>query len=205
MKELIAIQQGLKAPKDKYNDFGKYKYRSAESILEAVKPLLADQYCTLTINDELVFVGSRYYIKATCTITNEKGEQVQTSALAREEETKKGMDASQVTGACSSYARKYALNGLFAIDDTKDADALNTSAEYTATQKTLLRVTMADYLAGKCTEAIAYLTGQYDSTTGDIPADAIEKARAARNWDNDAFEAVCDKARRNAFVNDLNA
>lgn len=131
MKELITIQSRLKAPKDNFNSFGRYKYRSAEGILEAVKPLLTEQKCTLTITDDIVGVGDRIYVKATVTIKNEKGDSESTTAFAREEESKKGMDASQVTGTASSYARKYALNGLFAIDDTKDADALNTSKEYT--------------------------------------------------------------------------
>ena len=131
MKELAIIQSRLKAPKGQYNSFGKYKYRSCEDIVEAVKPLLAEQGCALIMSDEMVFVGDRYYIKATVTIQNAAGEKVQSTALAREEEEKKGMDASQITGTASSYARKYALNGLLAIDDTKDADALNTSADYT--------------------------------------------------------------------------
>lgn len=120
------IQQGLKAPKDLTNKFGGYKYRSAETILEAVKPLLHEQSCILTINDEMVAVGERVYVKATATITTvEPGEGISVSAFAREPEDKKGSDASQITGAASSYARKYALNGLFCIDDTKDADATN--------------------------------------------------------------------------------
>ena len=131
MKELAVIQSRLKAPKGQYNSFGKYNYRSCEDIVEAVKPLLVEQGCALIMSDEMVFVGDRYYIKATVTIQNAAGEQVQSTALAREEEEKKGMDASQITGTASSYARKYALNGLLAIDDTKDADALNTSADYT--------------------------------------------------------------------------
>lgn len=131
MKELQIIQSKLKAPKGNYNSFGKYKYRSAEDILEAVKPLLNEENCVLTLSDEIVQVGARYYIKATCTLVNSDGQIVETSAFARETETKTGMDASQITGTASSYARKYALNGLFCIDDTKDADALNTSAEYT--------------------------------------------------------------------------
>ena len=134
MKELIAIQSTLNAPKGQYNTFGKYKYRSCEDILGAVKPLLNKFGCTLTISDDVVMVGSRIYIKSTATITNSAGEKEVTTAYAREEDQKKGMDASQVTGAASSYARKYALNGLFAIDDTKDADTLNTSAQYTQPQ-----------------------------------------------------------------------
>lgn len=122
MKELIAIQSELKAPKGQYNSFGKYSYRSAEDILEAVKPLCHKNNCVLTLSDEMVSVGERYYIKATVTLRSENGEETKVTAYAREEETKKGMDASQITGTASSYARKYALNGLFCIDDTKDAD-----------------------------------------------------------------------------------
>lgn len=122
MKELIEIQSKLKAPKNQRNNFGKYNYRSAEDILEAVKPLLKEQSCILTIEDDIVQIGERYYIKATATLYNEKGSMAQVHAFAREAETKAGMDVSQITGATSSYARKYALNGLFAIDDNKDTD-----------------------------------------------------------------------------------
>lgn len=124
MKEkLLSIQQDLKCNKGQYNSFGKYKYRSCEDILESVKPLLKEHKCILTLNDELVYIGERYYIKATATILDvESSEEIHNTAYAREEEDKKGMDGSQITGTSSSYARKYALNGLFAIDDTKDAD-----------------------------------------------------------------------------------
>lgn len=125
-ENLAAIQAALKAPKSQFNSFGGYHYRNAEDILEAVKPLLAQQGCVLTCTDELVLIGERYYVKATATICNKEGQIVQTCAYAREEESKKGMDGSQVTGASSSYARKYALNGLFCIDDTKDSDTTNT-------------------------------------------------------------------------------
>jgi len=132
---LAMIQAKLKAPKDQYNSFGKYKYRSAEGILEAVKPLLKELNCTLWITDEMVEVGGRIYVKATACFTPTEvtgmAGPLKVSAYARESESKAGMDASQITGAASSYARKYALNGLFAIDDTKDADALNTSPDYT--------------------------------------------------------------------------
>lgn len=129
MKELITIQSELKAPKTQVNRFGGYKYRKAEDILEAVKPLLAKQKCTLIITDDIVMVGNRIYVKATATIKNEKGEFEETTGWAREEETKKGMDGSQITGASSSYARKYALNGLFAIDDNADSDTTNTGQQ----------------------------------------------------------------------------
>lgn len=125
MKELITIQSKLKAPKGQYNSFGKYKYRSCEDILEAIKPLLKETGCVLTITDDIVLVGERFYVKATVSLRNSSGETITTSAFAREEETKKGMDGSQVTGASSSYARKYALNGMFCIDDTKDSDTTN--------------------------------------------------------------------------------
>lgn len=121
MKHLMAIQRELKAPKGNYNSFGKYKYRSCEDILEAVKPLCYKNESVLTISDELCQIGERYYVKATATLKTPDTEFIAT-AYARESETKKGQDESQITGTASSYARKYALNGLFCIDDTKDAD-----------------------------------------------------------------------------------
>lgn len=127
MKRLIEIQKKLKAPKNQYNSFGKYKYRSCEDILEGVKPLLAELGLALVIHDNVQFVEGRFYVVTYASLYDEEGKFIVSStAYAREEETKKGMDGSQVTGAASSYARKYALNGLFAIDDTKDADATNT-------------------------------------------------------------------------------
>ena len=135
MKELISIQSELKAPKTQYNKFGGYKYRKAEDILEAVKPLLAKQKCTLIITDDIVMVGSRIYVKATATIKNEKGEYETSTGWAREEETKKGMDGRQITGASSSYARKYALNGLLAIDDNADSDTTNDGQHQAAQQQ----------------------------------------------------------------------
>nr|DAK78222.1 MAG TPA: ERF superfamily protein [Caudoviricetes sp.] len=120
---LMAVQAELKAPKNQHNSFGKYDYRSAEDIIEAVKPLLKENGLFLNMSDEVVLVGDRYYIKATVKVVDVvTGESVQTSALAREAAQKKGMDESQVTGTASSYARKYALNGLFAIDDNRDTD-----------------------------------------------------------------------------------
>ena len=128
--KLLEIQQAIKAPKDQRNDFGNYKYRSCEDIVEAVKPLLGEQKAVLTISDEIKMIGERYYIFATAAIVDaETGERVEVTAQAREADSKKGMDPSQVTGATSSYARKYALNGLLAIDDTKDADAQAPSQE----------------------------------------------------------------------------
>lgn len=122
-EKLFNIQQELKCNKGQYNSFGKYHYRSCEDILEAVKPLLNKYKCIITLSDDVGCVGERYYIKAEATITDlETGESIVNCAYAREEDTKKGMDGSQITGTSSSYARKYALNGLLLIDDTKDAD-----------------------------------------------------------------------------------
>lgn len=126
IEKIVAIQSELKAPKGQYNSFGKYNYRSCEDILEGVKPLLTKHGLVLTIQDSIDLIGDRFYVKATATITDGK-ERLSTSAYARESLDKKGMDASQVTGATSSYARKYALNGLLAIDDTKDADTMDNS------------------------------------------------------------------------------
>lgn len=122
-EKLLAVQKELKAPKGQYNSFGRYNYRSCEDILEGVKPLLSKHKATLYISDSLELIGTRFYVKATVKFVDvETNESIENSAYAREEELKKGMDSSQVTGATSSYARKYALNGLFLIDDTKDAD-----------------------------------------------------------------------------------
>ena len=129
---LLKIQEELKAPKGQYNSFGKYNYRSCEDILEAVKPLLQAHSCTLTLSDDIVQVGERYYVKATATIVTDNGESVAVTAFARESLDKKGMDDSQITGTASSYARKYALNGLFLIDDTKDAEEMYLTAEKAA-------------------------------------------------------------------------
>lgn len=120
------IQHKLKAPKGQYNSFGKYNYRSCEDILEGVKPLLKEHDLALLIDDEIVQIGERYYVKATAKITDGR-EIVSATAYAREPDTKKGMDESQITGATSSYARKYALNALLCIDDTKDADTMDNS------------------------------------------------------------------------------
>ena len=123
MEKLTRIQTELKAPKKQYNSFGKYNYRSCEDILDALKPLLDRYNASVIISDDIVLVGARFYVKATATfIDNETGQQKSATAFAREPETKKGMDESQITGTASSYARKYCLNGLFLIDDTKDAD-----------------------------------------------------------------------------------
>lgn len=122
--ELSRIQRTLKAPKNQRNNFGGYNYRSCEDIMEAVKPLLND--CVLTVTDDVVQIADRFYVKATARIALSSEDYIENSAFAREPLDKKGMDSAQITGATSSYARKYAMNGLLAIDDTKDADATNT-------------------------------------------------------------------------------
>lgn len=131
-EKLSKVQTELKAPKGQYNSFGKYKYRSCEDILEAVKPLNAKHGVVLTVGDEVVEISNRFYVKATATFVDiESGEKIINTALAREDDAKKGMDGSQITGTASSYARKCCLNGLFCIDDTKDAD----TDEYRAQQE----------------------------------------------------------------------
>ena len=122
-EKLMEVQSELKAPKGQFNSFGKYKYRSCEDVLEALKPLLKKQGLILIITDDIKMIGDRFYIQANVTLSDtETGDVLNCSAFAREEESKKGMDGSQVTGAASSYARKYALNGMFCIDDNKDFD-----------------------------------------------------------------------------------
>lgn len=126
-KKLLDVQTELKAPKGQFNKFGNYSYRSCEDILESVKPLLKQVKATVILTDEIKLVGDRYYVEATCKFIDiETGNVLENKSLAREDENKKGMDLAQVTGSCSSYARKYALNGMFCIDDVKDSDATNT-------------------------------------------------------------------------------
>ena len=125
-EKLQVVQSRLRAPKTEYNAFGKYKYRNTESILKAVKPLLKEVNAVITLEDEVVFVEGRHYMKTTASFIDvETREVISTTASAREEEVKKGMSSDQISGACSSYSRKYSLNGLFLIDDNKDADVLN--------------------------------------------------------------------------------
>lgn len=185
-ERLIHIQGELKAPKSQENKFGGYKYRSCEDILEAVKPLLKKEKVTLTISDDIVEVGGRVYVKATASLSDGE-DTISTSAFAREAESKKGMDDSQITGSASSYARKYALNGLFAIDDTKDADATNTHGKgQTEDHKAIAELdnrpaTAAQIMRIKDTiENIAGLLGYYGVTrleelTFAQARDAIEK------------------------------
>lgn len=161
-EKLLKIQSELKAPKGQTNSFGNYKYRSCEDILEALKPLLKVHGLTLVLGDEVVNIGNHNYIKATATI-GDKEDRMWTTAYAREAEVKKGMDDAQITGACSSYARKYALNGLFAIDDTKDADTQD-NKEYES--KTVSKPT-AQKATPKQFEMLLSLAKQEGATTRD--------------------------------------
>jgi hypothetical protein len=141
---LVKIQAELKAPKGQFNSFGKYKYRNAEDIIEAVKPILYKYGTALVISDEVVQVGERIYIKATATLLDKTDNHYSVNGWAREEEVKKGMDAAQITGSASSYARKYALNGLFAIDDTKDSDATNEHKDEVGEEKRMKLITLLE-------------------------------------------------------------
>lgn len=189
MDALKKIQQELKAPKGQYNSFGKYNYRSAEDILEAVKPLLGKYDAELTLSDDIIEVGGRIYVKASAEIRD--GSTVVTvTAFAREPEEKKGMDASQVTGTASSYARKYALNGLFLIDDTKDADSneyrQQTEQSYTASGKVsspqvkmieeLIKDTKSDL--GKL--LVFYRVTHLEDMTKEQGQDCIEKLKSKK-------------------------
>jgi hypothetical protein len=144
--KLVNIQAELKAPKNQVNSFGKYKYRSAEDIIEAVKPILFKHQTALLISDEIVQVADRVYVKATAMLIDETNEElpIKVYGWAREEEVKKGMDAAQITGSASSYARKYALNGLFAIDDTKDADSTNEHKDEVGEEKRMKLIALLE-------------------------------------------------------------
>ena len=182
-KKLIEVQTKLKAPKNQYNSFGKYSYRNCEDILEALKPILKEVGATIIISDEVVPVNERYYVKATVKfIDTETGEVVEASANAREEDNKKGMDSSQLTGSTSSYARKYALNGLFAIDDTKDSDFTNT---HDKEKKTLEVISEAQakrmYMLAK---------GKDPDIIKQILSNAV--FNASRDITKDKYNAICE-------------
>lgn len=183
--KLAAIQAELKAPKNQYNDFGKYNYRSCEDILEAVKPLAKVQGCAVVLSDEAVDVAGWHYVKAMVQLVSDEGETVTAAAYAREPESKKGMDASQITGTASSYARKYALSGLFALDDTKDADTQDNSSEGRPAQKAAKKAYCCDD-CGKPFVKITDRTGtvwtpaeQYDAAASVSP-DGKARCRACR-------------------------
>lgn len=160
MKELITIQSRLKAPKKNVNKFGGYNYRKCEDILEAAKPICNELNCAIILSDDIVVIADRVYVKATATILNSEGKTFSVNAYAREEESKKGMDNAQVTGSASSYARKYALNGLLAIDDTNDPDTYEQPAE--KPKKKSIGGTELDNKA-TCDALVAWAFGKYQA------------------------------------------
>lgn len=174
-QQLSEIQARLVAPKGQTNAFGKYKYRSCEDILEAVKPILAEFNATLIISDEIVMMGERFYVKATARVTFSSEDFAQSNAFAREPLIKKGMDEAQITGATSSYARKYALNGLFAIDDTKDADTKDNSEKPKAPVE-LNQQVLADFEATATMDELQSLWAGIDNK----PAYALAKNAAKK-------------------------
>lgn len=172
-EKLLNIQTELKAPKNQFNKFGGFKYRSCEDILEALKPVLSKYKLAMIITDDIITVNNRNYVKATVKLFNtEKEEFIENSAIAREEESKKGMDGSQITGASSSYARKYALNGLFAIDDTKDSDSTNT---YDGVEKKTQTKKVVDSETDKRNKAIEMIMKNTTEEEGNYIDDLVFK------------------------------
>ena len=159
-EKLLSVQSELKAPKSQFNKFGGYQYRSCEDILEALKPICLKHKALTKISDEIIYVEGRHYVKATVTFIDiEDGQKIESYGLAREEESKKGMDGSQITGSSSSYARKYALNGMFAIDDTKDSDSSNTHGK--EENKTNTKASNKVYRCNACAKEIDYNVAKY--------------------------------------------
>ena len=185
----MGIQTKLKAPKSQRNSFGNYNYRSCEDILEAVKPLLDEFKVALTIKDEIILIGERYYIKATATLIDiDTGDTTETSAYARESAEKRGMDSSQVTGATSSYARKYALNGLFAIDDNKDADATNTHG------KEAIKVNMTPALSEAQLKRL-YAIGNKAGIKKEVLDSTVKKSFGCepKNMTKEQYQNICER------------
>lgn len=187
--KLVKIQSELRVPKNNYNKFSNFYYRSAEDIQEALKPLLAENGLTLLLSDEVVLIGSRYYIKATASLTDGK-ETVATEAYAREEEVKKGMDGSQISGSSSSYSRKYALNGMFLIDDTKDADTRDNKEEE-VDQKESLKKIGDDILASRLRIKIKNVV-----LTEDLEKLKPEITEAGKVLTREQFESVINEAKK---------
>ena len=200
-EKLMAIQTEIKAPKNLYNSFGKYKYRNAEGICEAVKPYLIKEKCSLTLTDDVVCVGDSNYIKATATLTDlEKGEQVSVSALARESVEKKGMDDSQITGTASSYARKYALNGLFLLDDTKDAD---TDEYHEQTRGKQSEADKAEAFDKKCDEIgnLKIAKVKVDIIKKKCADEGVDESKVLKLYKINSFEEMSEKQFSNAINN----
>lgn len=191
VKSMATIQSSLKAPKGQTNKFGGYKYRSCEDILESVKPHLKKHGLVLTITDDITEVGGRVYVQATATVHNDEGHSVSTTGFAREEENKKGMDASQITGSASSYARKYALNGLFCIDDTKDSDATNSHGRTAPAKKAPAKKATASGLSDEEMEQLEnYIRNSKNSLAAFQAVDEKHGKRMTAKQ-NDALKAAC--------------
>lgn len=191
VESMAAIQSSLKAPKGQTNKFGGYKYRSCEDILEAVKPLLKKHKLVLTITDDMTEVGGRVYVKATASVHNAEGHSILTNGFAREEENKKGMDSSQITGSASSYARKYALNGLFCIDDTKDSDATNSHGRTAPAKKAPAKKASA---SGMSDEEMEQLESYIRNSKNSLAAfQAVDEKHGNRMTpkQNDILKAAC--------------
>lgn len=191
VESMAAIQSSLKAPKGQTNKFGGYKYRSCEDILEAVKPLLKKHKLVLTITDDMTEVGGRVYVKATASVHNAEGHSILTNGFAREEENKKGMDSSQITGSASSYARKYALNGLFCIDDTKDSDATNSHGRTAPAKKAPTKKASA---SGMSDEEMEQLESYIRNSKNSLAAfQAVDEKHGNRMTpkQNDILKAAC--------------
>ena len=213
-EKLSAIQSELKAPKSQYNSFGKYNYRNCEDILEAVKPLCAKYKAVSVMGDEVIQIGERYYIKSTARLIDlESDGVVENTAYAREEAEKKGMDGSQVTGASSSYARKYALNGLFAIDDTKDSDTTNneqkapreaTKAQAVAKVEEFKRLTKSELISvwkvPNVEKAVEYLEKTVGKSLSEFTASETEDARALLEAQKIKREKALKEQAKNAEI-----
>ena len=202
-ESLTAVQCELKAPKNQKNTFGNYNYRSCEDILEAAKPLLAKRKLAITISDEIVQVGDRIYVKATATVRDFEGNMISAVAFAREPETRKGMDDAQVTGATSSYARKYALNGLLAIDDTKDADTYESiqAGKQTAKKTTAAQQTVAEGVCVICQKPITDHPTNKKYTAKYVIAESTKKYGAAICLECLMKKAAQEKAQQEGTTN----
>lgn len=200
-EKLMKIQTELKCPKNLYNSFGKYKYRNAEGICEAVKPYLAKYSCSLVLSDDIIMVGDRIYVKATATLTDfESNVHTSVSAMARESEEKKGMDESQITGTASSYARKYALNGLFLLDDTKDAD---TDEYHNQTHGKQTEADKAEAFDKNCDEIgkMKISNIKVNIIKGKCSDDGVAEEKVLKLYKISKFEDMTEKAFQNAMNN----
>ena len=208
LQKLIEVQASLKAPKSQFNSFGNYNYRSCEDILEAVKPLLHARRLTLIIQDEIVMIGDRYYVKANTVLRDQvTNDFIDNVAYAREEETKKGMDGSQITGASSSYARKYALNGLFLIDDTKDSDTTN-QGEDKKESKSDKKTNILTKNCNKCDGVMFYSEGKGKKTGKDFKMWKCDKCEdiewvtfPKKNREEQKYELKSENEKK--FIEDL--